>query len=323
MAEEEEEVGGEEGGSEWLGQGFALLLVCALIGLVVWFARGYDANPDVGFVGDAGADDATAAHDATAALGDAVVAEEELVEGPAANENGLDTALFGALVTSSEGTPLSLEQGCVLRVTLTPAPTIARVRLDCEGYRYESATFDRAIGVVQEAVSPAGPIYTVQITTPQNEEDRRISVDTDGERMLLLDGEGRAELVVDQWSAPRPTEPYDVSSPGGERPPFDPEGCTVERRWMGSVLLAEQELEPLTVSFPEGVGIDVDLFDARAGTIDTHHTSCRDGVFTMSGSSARYDGVLGPHGRSVVGNATFDGEPALFWLVAVPAPATE
>jgi hypothetical protein len=107
-----------------------------------------------------------------------------------------------------------------------------------------------------------------------------------------------------------------------ERPAFDAEGCSLADRYTGRVMLAREELSPLTLTVAGDGTTRLELFDARAETIEGFEFACASGAVLMEGEGARYEGTLGPLGRSVVGSVSFDGEPGLFWLVATDGSRT-
>ncbi len=141
--------------------------------------------------------------------------------------------------------------------------------------------------------------------------------------MLLADGDARARLVVDVWSAPRPGEAFDPASPEESPAPFDPEGCAIAPRYEGRVFLESEELSPLTLTASEGAPHRIELFDARAETLEGFELACGTGTLDAAGARTRYRGRLGPRGGAIVGRAEIDGEAGLFWLVAAPPDSNE
>jgi hypothetical protein len=285
-----------------LGQVLAVLMVCGLIALVAWFADGYE--PAV--AGDA-ATDAPALDAATDAMADAAV------DGPAFVPTLVHTALFGAVVESSERLPLHVGRGCILLVAVGPARAAHGVRLVCEALTHE--TLETASAVVEEATTTRGPVHRVRFTSTPDSSGRRISIDTSRETILVMTDEGRARLRVDPLSVARPGEAFDPEAPQAPARAAGAGDCHEGATWTGVVLLEGEELEPLTLApDPTGAGLRLELFDARTESMTDVAIDCEAGTATMRGGSGSYEGRFGPAAESLLGQVSLDEQRGLFWL---------
>lgn len=266
--------------------------------------------------------------------------------------DGLDIAVFGAIVVESSGPAPPVGEGCVLEADIGASLAVRGARLFCEKQVYDSTqrggtemTMRESALVEAEAAPGSGElVYALRYrdTGMRTGPRPQVVVDTQAGAVRVTRAPDVADpftlvLRVESWSTPRPgpslaSEDEEVAPPPTRTP--ETSRCDLDGVWEGAERDADGPLPGLTLtptgsrstvlrqngrvvraeSSQLGQAVDSPIGGRGAAEVELACTEGRATLQLTNMRNVRWEGRFGPGGATFLGRVVGGDEPATFWM---------